>query len=355
MEKSNKHTLGKRVKYLDALRGFAMFLVVYVHVVNLSIKIPANSSVVCDFIALFHMPLFFFISGIFAYKALDKWDCRKLRNGFWRKVTQLLIPTLLMMVIYQLVKYGNATGIIYGPGRYWFTYCLFIFFTVYYLIIALCKMIKKACIEEILLLIGMLSYAVIYFYHPRSIAANWVQWESFACFFQFFAFGILCRKYSDAFQRIVSSDLVRTALIVVGVLLYICHRWQLFGEGFAEKVNSGFVLRYVFVLTTFILFVRCRTFFDGENVLSKVLRLVGRHTLDIYFLHYFFLIGSLEFFKPLLENNARPVVEIVICSITAVIIMSVTLLLSKWLRSSNLLGYFLLATKNKQTEEVKWW
>lgn len=118
----------KRIGYIDALRGFAMFLVVYAHVLNLGIGLPLRSSVIGDFIALFHMPLFFYISGIFAYKSFDNWNGNKLRDGIVGKALQLLIPTLIMLTVYQVVRHGTITGFADGPSRYWFTFCLFIFF-----------------------------------------------------------------------------------------------------------------------------------------------------------------------------------------------------------------------------------
>lgn len=345
----------KRIGYIDALRGFAMFLVVYAHVLNLGIGLPLRSSVTGDFIALFHMPLFFYISGIVAYKSFDNWNGNKLRDGAVIKALQLLIPTLIVMTVYQCVRHGTITGFADGPGRYWFTYCLFIFFAIYYLIIALCKLIKKPWAEQMLMLTGLLAFAAIYMYHPHGVVANWLQWENFATNLQFFATGLLCRKYGRIFQRFVASDAARTALIAIGVALYVCHRWLLLGTGLAEKVNSGFVLRYVFILVAFLSFVRYRDFFDGDNVVARTLRLVGRRTLDIYLLHFFFVIGGLVFLKPLLENNARPLVEIAICSATASIIIAVTLMLSKLLRMSNFVGKYVLGTPNERTEVGNWW
>lgn len=56
----------KRIEYFDVVRGFAMLLVILGHC-NMSIMASLNK-----FILSFHMPLFFFISGIFAKNMYDK-------------------------------------------------------------------------------------------------------------------------------------------------------------------------------------------------------------------------------------------------------------------------------------------
>lgn len=55
-----------RIEYIDITRGLAMLLVILGHC-NMFIDAPLNK-----FILSFHMPLFFFISGIFAKSTSNK-------------------------------------------------------------------------------------------------------------------------------------------------------------------------------------------------------------------------------------------------------------------------------------------
>ena len=57
----------KRIQYIDAMRGFAMFLVILCHVFTFSFG--NHKSVISDWFLTFRMPLFFTISGFVLYKA----------------------------------------------------------------------------------------------------------------------------------------------------------------------------------------------------------------------------------------------------------------------------------------------
>lgn len=68
-----------RIPYLDAVKAFTMFLVILAHLIQFAVdygdEIAWKRNSVELFICSFHMPLFFFVSGIF----LD--DKRKLTGG----------------------------------------------------------------------------------------------------------------------------------------------------------------------------------------------------------------------------------------------------------------------------------
>lgn len=83
-----------RVEYIDITRGLAMLLVILGHC-NMFIEAPLNK-----FILSFHMPLFFFISGIFAKSTSNK---ELFWGGVWDKIQTLLFPQVLVIVI-GLVK-----------------------------------------------------------------------------------------------------------------------------------------------------------------------------------------------------------------------------------------------------------
>lgn len=56
----------KRIGWLDSLKGFMIILVVFGHVILPIESMPSQISFLYDFIYLFHMPLFVFVSGFFA-------------------------------------------------------------------------------------------------------------------------------------------------------------------------------------------------------------------------------------------------------------------------------------------------
>ncbi|GCH86208.1 acyltransferase family protein [Escherichia coli] len=80
----------KRLGYIDAVKGFGIILVVYVHIIS------GLSSYV---IYLFHMPLFFIVSGILFKEPNDK---NKFIVG---KVKSLIVPyfsySILLFVVFS--------------------------------------------------------------------------------------------------------------------------------------------------------------------------------------------------------------------------------------------------------------
>lgn len=69
----------ERIGVFDSIRGFSIFLVVFGHVL-MSFNLGGYSSFLGSVITTFRMPLFFFVSGFFAYRAVDKWTgslCRR--------------------------------------------------------------------------------------------------------------------------------------------------------------------------------------------------------------------------------------------------------------------------------------
>lgn len=120
-----------RIKYIDALRGFTMFLVVFMHVMILSFGV--EDSVLSVLFKRIRMPMFFFISGYIGFKALDKFT----RQGTWellkKKSFVQLVPTFIFFSIYKLCTGGTPLSFFSeGLLGYWFTLSLFELFLIYY-------------------------------------------------------------------------------------------------------------------------------------------------------------------------------------------------------------------------------
>ncbi len=63
--------LGKRIAWLDSLKMFAMFLVVFGHCCSLQSNNLIGIHYLDQWIVSFNMPLFVFVSGLVAYKSLN--------------------------------------------------------------------------------------------------------------------------------------------------------------------------------------------------------------------------------------------------------------------------------------------
>lgn len=84
----------KRLAWLDLAKLAAMFLVIYGHV-------SFTNEYVQMWVESFHVPAFFFISGIFIK--------RREKFGFGKNFYQLLVPTMLWFLILWLTYYAVIT------------------------------------------------------------------------------------------------------------------------------------------------------------------------------------------------------------------------------------------------------
>ena len=83
----------KRILYFDALKFFAIWLVVLGHYLQ-EIDCGSVGSYTNQVIYTFHMPLFIMISGFFAQKGEPSF-----RNLIIKKTTTLLLPVIIWTAI----------------------------------------------------------------------------------------------------------------------------------------------------------------------------------------------------------------------------------------------------------------
>lgn len=125
----------QRVAYIDALRGFTMFLVVHWHVMALSFGISAKESIVGSFFLTFRMPMFFFISGLLGYKAVEALNIVRYKSLIKKKSFVQLVPTFIFFCLCQIVNNSSPFDFFQqGLIGYWFTLALFELFVIQYTI-----------------------------------------------------------------------------------------------------------------------------------------------------------------------------------------------------------------------------
>lgn len=90
----------KRLLAFDAIKLFAIFLVIYghciLHLQNYNYDIKEN--IIYRFVASFHMPLFMAISGYFGSKIFNM----KFSNLFTKKWKRLIVPSISFGILFSL-------------------------------------------------------------------------------------------------------------------------------------------------------------------------------------------------------------------------------------------------------------
>ena len=95
----------KRLGYFDIIKGVAIFFVVMGHVITMCIR-DIDNAFIFKLIAQTHMPLFFFVSGYFTYKATFNAENEKIEDflqpKLWKRFRQLIIPGISMAVLWTI-------------------------------------------------------------------------------------------------------------------------------------------------------------------------------------------------------------------------------------------------------------
>lgn len=324
-----------RIGYIDALRGFTMILVVCVHVATFSrVKVFPYS----NFFELFRMPLFFFISGFILYKREFVWNLTNSAKFLSKKFLVQIIPTAIFLSIFLFTF--DYSLVQRGLNGYWFTVALFEFFIVY----TLCNFIfRKQFIVNILLIGGAIYVNSLAFdpmhYSYIPVTNDFIIYPF--SFFIFFLMGTLVKKYFDKVCKYIFDNniimLISTIIMIVGAIAYI--------NNYYVQFETKLILSIVGILSIFYFFMRNGDYMDNSRV-GKGLQYIGRRTLDVYLLHYFFVTNSLTWINK--WGVTSPTMKFVLSILTALVIIGICLLISKFLRTNPLLGKILFGAKMPQ-------
>ena len=155
-------------------------------------------------------------------------------------------------------------------------------------------------------------------------------------YFLFFYIGAWVRRHFDAFTRWTDKPIV--ILLITGIFAFVAstpHRDHLIYEILRLYVGGISGMWMVFC------FFRLSASWLQRIRLSKPLQYVGKRTLDIYMLHYFFLPRFLISYADQLRAFDSSVIEFIVILCVSLLVLGVTLLTSYVIRLNHFLGHYL--------------
>lgn len=335
--------MGKRIEYIDAMRGLAMLFVVIGHVFFFSFKHTEN--IICTILSNeIQIPLFFMVSGFLVkVPKSDYWSFYK------RKAFSLLVPATIFMTIYVWLNNHNyiaAWGDNFKDG-FWFTFSLFEFVLIYTTLKIISRRMKLSLNVDNLLLITITIIMSLAF----TILAHMSK-DSFVmplfCLTQF--------KYIPYFilgTIFAERDILGSKWHFVNKwsnwIILFCLLFHLYIYKYSDNIYLFQYKLFLIPTTTLGLLVLLLCFKNygswSSSWVGKKLQIVGQYTLNIYFIHYFFLPRNLSVIGVWFTIHPNPLIEYVIAVIIAILLIIATILAGNIIRLSPVLAHWLFAEK----------
>jgi len=315
-----------RLAFIDILKTFAIFLVIWGHCSQNYVSSPINDTINHFFVLSFHMPLFAFLSGLF-------FSAKESNTGYIkRKAIQLLFPLMtwcfLQFVCVRLIDdffsrdpihlFAIARNFYYGvtDWGYWFLRALFFCFL--YLWISL--KVRRIINNRVLVFLSILFLWVISWL--GIIPNKYHLLQGFIFLYPFFSSGYLMK------DKLLHNTETSKFGFILSLICFIIGlwNWQGWNDTFYDMntsilatkgiVTGGLVIwktifRFFIGLTgSLTFFFIFKKIYEKETVLqSRIIQRIadiGKYTLGIY------IIQSLVFENLKLpmhvENVSRPLI-----------------------------------------------
>jgi fucose 4-O-acetylase-like acetyltransferase len=367
------NSIKPRLGWLDALRGFTMLLVVTNHVALKSFGMQIRWSAALQFFLLFRMPLFFFISGFLAYKASRIWNAHTLGELTLKKLRVQIIPTAVFFLLFlamipttPFIDSLNEALASSMKAGYWFTLVLLYMLLTFYLfsyveskifrgyegtgargrentpappILIILLFIISLCLFETCYLPRQFSWALGHKGQPNAFM-NYSSLVEMIRYFPFFLYGAIVHRYWERAQRLMDSRWFFPVVVLLALITTIeVIKWHYFRLEWASLPHT--LAMFLLLTMVFMFFRHYSDFFSDKTVLGRGLQFIGRRTLDIYLLHYFFLpklpmVG--EFFR---VNRHNFILDTTAALAVALVVVAFCVITSQLLRVSPFLKKYL--------------
>lgn len=341
----------KRLRYIDAMRGLAILLVVFSHVTNAYVKMPisnASFAGIYYMMTMFRMPLFFFVSGYFAFRMSEKWTWPTVKRVMTKKFQAQIFGLAVFSFIFGACMKNWKFSFMWQSNPYWFTISLFEMFVIYLATALLVRKTGRNWPLFVLLVVAVISPFVFNYFTDGVKLPKWTvaiqTWHTLN-YWPYFMLGIFARRFEYFTWKTVDNQYFK-AVMIVGffalVIFYGCrHKYSL------EWDLVMTAMRFSGLMTVLIAFRTYRDWFDKGTPISNALSFTGARTLDIYYLHYFF-IPNLSFMKGFLSTGKGDniLLMLTIGLVISILVVGLCLLISAVLRSSPLLASWLFGAKS---------
>ena len=338
-----------RILYMDALKGFAILLVVMGHTIawNFSDRAivlfennqPNNIRIVgliFQFIYSFHMPLFFLISGFFSYK-----ETCILKKQLKKKTVSYFVPYLFSGVIIYSLFGGNDFG-------YWFLLSLFELSVLSAFFSKFSPLFNKTKSILLDLFILFLPYLALQYILLRSyFNVPYIEIWKFGYYYVPFFCGYLLKKYDTQLFEVFVGKKYLTVFFVTFLLSFL-YRYLEISE--SEQIHKVIKFLLFHVIYDFTLPLSGCLFFVSlfriceDSKIKYFFSEIGKYTLGIYLFHMFFVIQIPAIGNFWLTTNLSTVLSTQICysAICSLVAISISIVITKIVSKSTLFNFLLL-------------
>lgn len=319
----------QRIEFFDCMRGTTMILVVFSHFILYGLH-ASSREYFNDFFIHFRMPLFFFISGFFAYCHLDATRFKqKLRKRLFGQFT----PTIVAFILFGLWEQCDMMAKLASVNKHglWFTLVVFEIFVILSVINYMMDRRMRSVNYKISIYAIISSIALIGIWCCKNILAiqdisNALSLPHVCAYLPFFCLGMVANIKQDRFFELLCSPKI---IIGCGIAFFVTHFMSIIPYIYHRQVCGIFAIP---VLCALFLHFEPKIFNSGTYV-GRGLTYVGQHTLAVYFLHYFFFRfvneTTLGAILPMDILTSGKFLGFIFCLIMSLIIVGVTLAIEK--------------------------
>ncbi len=283
-QESDPHS-GDRIEWVDVAKGVGIFLVVFGHTLGGTIDSgmldhSGWGTLIVRYIYVFHMPLFFFLAGIFVTRSAH----RTFRDYLLNKASMIVYPYFLWSILVgsQQILASRFTNnhfsvddllkIVYHPiDQYWFLYVIFLMYVVYW------WAYHRHISNNMFLVTAITLYAI------QAFGLNIVRWDvfhSFCSFLIYFAFGAKTAEVSFLTDLRTLSWTRLSGLAVIGYVLI--------AVATAMNLSDMPVLRAVLAIAGTIATIALAMLLSSWPAAKSFVRVIGVYSLEIYVAHVIF-------------------------------------------------------------------
>lgn len=268
-----------RVPYIDAIKGFTIFFVVYMHVLT---GIYGYVDFIAEISISFLMPIFFFISGYFIYPIKSGTEAKR---KFRARIVKQLLPAAICFLLYALELYGTDIPWGYALGEmklgYWFPLVMVEYFMLAIPLLWLAKrygLSDRAFLASMAIL-SVLAYALgLLSWKSDCAITGWLSLNHFGTLAVYFLCGIAAKKHNTTFLSIIGNR----RLLIVASICWLCV--VPFATWWLNPLRS-----LLSILLIFMVFKPLNQYLEKRKAHGHLICDIGGDTLEIYYFHWFFL------------------------------------------------------------------